>query len=121
MQINNIRVNKHNIAIKCKSVHCNEQIKNALQMSDIYKQNVTLETLKKPSIKIVWVNLDEYFNENTKIEQDIREKNIIAETNAQTKIMNNGKLYIGCKLNKVYDDVNLNICYKCSKFGHLQK
>lgn len=58
-----------------------------------------------------------YLNEDNKI------WTIIVEVSSYSyaKIMDTKKLYVGTNRCPVFDDFNLNICYKCSKYGHSSK
>lgn len=118
-------------------------------MEENFQAQVCIET--KPVIKIVRIYLDEYFDENSKTERDIREGNtisrneklkfthnyqnkrskmwnIIAETNADAYgriVKTRSYIY---DADYIYDaeDVkylmnNLNTCYKRSKYGQLLK
>lgn len=104
------------------------------------------EEINKPRLKIVGAELFDKLESNTDIISDIRERNtfqesdqidivhkylndknkkwtMIVEVNsgAYLRIMKNKKIFVGCCNCTVYDDYNVNICYKCNRYGHSSK
>lgn len=67
IQINNIRITKQTIAIRCINANSNKKSKNVLQMAKNIQAEVSIETMYNPQIKIFGIDLDEYFDEKSTI------------------------------------------------------
>lgn len=142
--IEKVILTKKNIIVKCK----NES--DVLETEKILKKcvndvNVSVETRKNPLVRVVNV-IDNIASLNDdKIIEDISIRNnlvpegisikykyfnnttkkgtLVMELSSDNyeRIMNYRKIYFKSNRHQVYDDFNINPCYKCCKYGHSAK
>ena len=141
-QINKVLTVKDKIIVKCENKCDVEEVQKIIEDSSESEVTVEIEKRKCPRIKIVGID-DLSKHSLSEIESDIRIRNtlqeddkinvvhkyqnkknnlwsVIAEVNANTyeKFMAMKKVFVGYTSCKIYDDFNINICYKCCSYGH---
>lgn len=145
-QINNLKLIKNKIIIKCKNKDDIEEIYNLIKGNIQSGMTVEVQELKKPKLKISGIVLDikELSYEDLKMElikrnhwnddADIKvlhkfwnkkyqNWNLIVEVSSELYkgIMNSKSIYFGFNRCRTVDDFNLYPCFKCCGFFHSSK
>ena len=139
--VNSVKESKSgDIIISCnKNISEINVVKQNLSEKMGQKTTIVIDENKNPKIKIVGINnnmneqelLEDIKCRNVSIKDNFKlihkfvNKNtthtsLILEvsTNDYSKIMESGTIYVGYQRCKVFDDFNVNKCWKCCGFGH---
>lgn len=142
--IDNVILAEKKIIVKCKNEADLVKTENTLKQN-IKDININIETKKNPIVRIVNIEEEITYLADEEISRDLCLRNELENTGVKIthkyknnrtkkftmvielnnlnyeKVMFNKKIYFGANRYRVFDDFNVNLCYKCNKYGHSYK
>lgn len=88
-------------------------IEGDIDINSLESSIISLNKINKDDFKLVYIRRNNTTNESTAIAE--------VKTNTYASIMKGKKLYIGWQRCPVYDDYNVNMCYRCCGYNHNYK